>query len=320
MTVIKHFFIVLLLSIGRVLADEPEINARQALAKMTHAMEVLNYKGTVAFLRNGKLETMKYIHVAKNGIEQERLLSLNSPMREIIRDADKVSCLFKETQQVVVDNRPFERSFLIDMPGNLDELGAIYQFEIVGEEDVAMLPSYVVAIQPKDNFRYFRKIWIEKQNFLPLKVVVYDNSGASMEQIVFTEIEVKDALPFVDINTSNTAPPVQHTHQLQAQSSDQAAFVVTNIPQGFREIFFTRRPMHNTGQPVDHMLLSDGFASVSVYMENKSAAMQAGLQSAGAVNSFSQTIGDAQLTVMGEVPAETVKFIAEGIKLKGLKD
>jgi sigma-E factor negative regulatory protein RseB len=78
--------------------------------------------------------------------------------------------------------------------------------------------------------------------------------------------------------------------------------------------------MHNTGQLVDHLLLSDGFTSVSVYMENKSAVMQSGLQSAGAVNSFSRTIGDAQITVMGEVPAETVKFIAEGIKLKGFKD
>ena len=78
--------------------------------------------------------------------------------------------------------------------------------------------------------------------------------------------------------------------------------------------------MHDTRQLVDHLLLSDGFTSVSVYMENKSAALQPGFQSAGAVNSFSRTIGDAQLTVMGEVPAETVKFIAEGIKLRGLKN
>ena len=78
--------------------------------------------------------------------------------------------------------------------------------------------------------------------------------------------------------------------------------------------------MHNAEQPVDHLLLSDGFTSVSIYMENKSAAMQSGLQSVGAVNSYSRTINNYQLTVMGEVPAETVKFIAEGIKLRDLKD
>jgi len=320
MTVVNRLFVILLLSIGSVSAREPGLNAQQILVKMNHAMEVLNYQGTVAFLKNDKLEPMKYVHAAEKGVQQERLMSLNSPLREIIRDAGKVSCLFKETQQMIVDHRPFERSFLVEVPKNLDEMEAIYQFDIVGEENVAMLPSYVVAIQPKDHARYPRKIWIEKQQFLPLKVVVYDNSGVPLEQVVFTEIEVKDALPFVDVKFSDAIHPPQHIHQLLPQSSDQAAFVVSELPKGFREVFFTRKPMHNAGQPVDHLLLSDGFTSVSIYMENNSAAMESGIQSVGAVNSYSRTINNYQLTVMGEVPAETVKSIAEGIKLRGLKD
>jgi len=316
----KRFIVVLLLTIGTASAEESEFNAKQLLEKMNHAMEVLNYQGTVAFLKNDKLEPMKYVHAAAKGVQQERLSSLNSPLREIIREAGKVSCLFKETQQTIVDHRPFERSFLVDVPRNLDELGAIYQFEMVGEENVAMLPTYVVAIQPKDKARYPRKIWIEKQRYLPLKFVLYDISGVPLEQVVFSEIEVKDALPFVDVKFLDAAHPAQHIHQLQSQSSDQAAFVVNEMPKGFREIFFTRKPMHNSEQPVDHLLLSDGFASVSIYMENKNAAMQPGLQSVGAVNSYSRTVDNYQLTVMGEVPAETVKFIAEGIKLRNLKN
>ena len=320
MTGVKRFLVVWLLSIGMVSAREPGLNAQQILVKMNHAMDVLNYQGTVAFLKNGKLEPMKYVHAAEKGIQQERLLSLNSPLREIIRNGGQISCLFKETQQTIVDHRPFERSFLVDVPKNLDEMGAIYQFEIVGEENIAMLPSYVVAIQPKDNARYPTRIWVEKHQFLPLKVVVYDNSGVPLEQVVFTEIEVKDALPFVDVKFLDAAHPAKHIHQSQPQSSDQAAFVVTALPKGFREVFFIRKPMHNAEQPVDHLLLSDGFTTVSIYMENKSAAIQSGLQSVGAVNSYSRTINNYQLTVMGEVPAETVKFIAEGIKLRDLKD
>lgn len=306
----------LFLSTRTVFAADLELNARQALTKMTHAMRILNYQGTVAFLRNGKLETMKYFHAAEEGIEQERLLSLNSPLREIIRDADKVSCLFKSTQQVVVDHRPVGRSFLVDLPQNLDELGAIYDFEIVGEENVAMLPAYVVAIQPKDDFRYVRKIWIEQQQFLPLKVAVYDLSDTILEQVVFTDLQVKEALPFVEVKFGEPSGAVKHIHQLQPQASDKAAFVINSLPSGFQEIFFTRRPMHNSNQPVDHLLLSDGFAAVSIYMENKNTTMQQGLQAVGAINSYSRTIDDWQLTVMGEVPAKTVKFIAEGIRLR----
>ena len=320
MILVKRFFVVLFLSIGLVQASEPQLTAQQLLVKMIHAMDVLNYQGTVAFLKNGKLEPMKYVHAAEKGVQQERLTSLNSPLREIVRDGGQVSCFFKETQQTLVDHRPFERSFLVDVPENLDEMHAVYQFDIVGEENVAMMPSYVVAIQPKDNARYPRKLWIEKQHFLPLKVVVYDNSGVLLEQVVFTDIDVEDALPFVDVKLQDAKYPAQHIHQIQTQSSDQAAFAVTALPKGFREIFFSRKPMHNAEQPVDHLLLSDGFASVSIYMENKNAAVQPGLQSVGAVNSYSRTLSNYQLTVMGEVPAETVKLIAEGINLRDLKD
>ncbi|TAL49673.1 MAG: negative regulator of sigma E activity [Methylovulum sp.] len=342
MTVIKCFFLVLLflstgiLSTGKVLGKDSGISrpesveaqsGKQLLLKMTQAMQVLNYQGTVAFLRNGKLEPMKYFHAADNGVEQERLLSLNSPLREVIRDAGKVSCLYKATQQLVVDHRPFERSFLVDLPKNLDELDAIYNIDVVGEENIAMLPAYVIAISPKDNLRYARKLWLSKQHFLPLKVVVYDLLDSAfldkgLEQLVFTELEVTDKLPFVDVRKADANNPVQAIYKLQAQSSNQAGFTASRLPQGFKEIFFTRRPMHNSGQPVDHLLLSDGLASVSVYMEHKNNAIQSetnsskSVQSVGAVNFYSRTLGKFELTVMGEVPAETVKLIAEGVMLR----
>ncbi len=62
MTLVKRFFVVLFLSIGLSQASEPELNAQQLLVKMNHAMDVLNYQGTVAFLKNDKLEPMKYVH------------------------------------------------------------------------------------------------------------------------------------------------------------------------------------------------------------------------------------------------------------------
>ncbi|CAA9892303.1 Sigma-E factor negative regulatory protein RseB [Candidatus Methylobacter favarea] len=332
MTVVKSFFLLLLLSVKAVSAEESGLNASQLLRKMTHAMETLNYQGTVAFLRNGKLETMKYFHAAEKGKEQERLLSLNSPLREIVRDADRVSCVFKSTKQILIDHRPVGRSFLIDIPKNLDELKATYSFKIAGEEEVAMLPTYVIAIQPKDNFRYVRKIWMEKQHFLPLKVALYDLSGTILEQFVFTDLQVKDTLPFVEVKTPptpNRRQPKSLPHpkvsikqvaKLQSQASDGPDFDLTELPPGFRKIFFTRRPLHNSDQSVAHLLLSDGFSSISIYRENKNPAMQAGLQSVGAINFFSRIIDDSQLTVMGEVPAATVKLIAEGIQLKDTND
>jgi sigma-E factor negative regulatory protein RseB len=97
---------------------------------------------------------------------------------------------------------------------------------------------------------------------------------------------------------------------------------VTALPKGFKRIFFSRKPLHKSDQPVDHLLLSDGFASVSVYLETKKADPSAdshipeGIHTVGAINSLSRNLADFQLTVLGEVPAQTVKFIAEGVKLR----
>lgn len=314
---VQLFFVVLLAAIGIVSAAENPLTAKQILKKMAEAMDVSNYQGTVVFLKNDKLETMRYFHTVINDSQQERLVSLNSPLREIIRNSDEVKCSFKMTRQVIVDHRPYEHSFIVDVPKNLDELDASYLFEIVGEEDVAMLPSYVVAIQPKDDFRYVRKIWIAKQQYLPLKAVVYDHSGVVLEQVVFTEMQVNKQGAFEKMDN-----PGVHPAKVAPDLQDQAAFEIAALPQGFKKVFFARKPIHQSGSPVDHLLLSDGFASVSVYLEsNRDAAtadsrLPEGIHTVGAINSMSRSLADSQLTVLGEVPASTVKFIADSVKLR----
>ncbi|MGR8981358.1 MAG: MucB/RseB C-terminal domain-containing protein [Gammaproteobacteria bacterium] len=310
------YLLLLLLSTGDASAEGIKLTARQALINMTKAMKDLNYQGTVAFFRNGKLETMKYFHASKDGVEQERLLSLNSPLREVVRTGERVSCRFKNTRQVLVDYRPYERSFLVDMPNNMDGLEKFYDFEMAGEEEIAMLPSYVVAIHPKDEFRYNRKVWIEKRKFLPLKVAVYDFSGETLEQIVFADQEVKDKLVFVDVQLPDGSVNFKRFQSLDDHTSAQAPLIVTAMPPGFREIFFTHGPMRNSGPPVNHLVLSDGFSIVSVYMENKNSSLEPGMHSVGATHTFSRVLDDNLITVMGEVPAATVKMMAESVKLK----
>lgn len=312
MTTALHFLIALMLVSAPVRAIEPELSAQDILAKMHQAMAALNYQGTVAFLKNDRLEPMKYAHAAALGVQQERLQSLNSPLREIVRDTDKVSCIFKDSQHITLDYRPFEHSFLVDVPNDLDAASNSYQFERLGEENIAMLDTYVVAIIPKDQARYPRRIWVEKQQFLPLKAVLYDHTGKALEQWMFTDFAVKDNIPFVTVNSPAATLPLQDS----STAPTHAAFEVTALPLGFSEIYFTQQHLHPSEPPVDHLLLSDGFTTVSVYMEHTRVGMPSGLKALGAVNAYSRSLNNYPVTVMGEVPVETVKLIADGIKLK----
>jgi sigma-E factor negative regulatory protein RseB len=316
MTLVVRFILIFFFSIGSVFAEDNKLTAKQILANMLQSMRTLNYEGTVVFLRNGKLETMKYYHAAAHGREQERLVALNSPLREVVRNGDLVSCRFNDTQTIVFDHRPYERSFLINFSKNLEELANLYDFALAGEEDVAMLSAYVIDIQPKDEFRYARRIWVEKLRFLPLKIAVYDFSGALLEQVVFTEQHVKAALPFSEVKSE--AGHGNNTRQGRAVTDGDAGvlpFTVTDSPAGFRAIYFAQRTMHDSHLPVDHMLMSDGLTSISVYKESKNPEMDLGLRSVGSINYFSLNLEDYQITAMGEAPPETVKAIVESIRL-----
>lgn len=279
-------------------------------------MQTQDYHGTVAFFKSGRLDIMKYFHVTEKGVEQERLLSINSPMREVIRQGGKVSCVFKDSKKVVINHQPVSDSFIIDLPSDYSDVSSVYQFSLLGEESVAMLPSRVISIKAKDQYRYGRKIWIDKQYFLPLKVEVYDLSGITLEQVFFTDLQVGGLVTFLNADKNVESTDIKNIHQVAVTSIDAADFVLENVPAGFKTKFFTQMDSSGSNKSVDHLLLSDGFSSISVYREPKTANVQLGLQTLSTVNSFTRVIDDFEITVMGEVPAKTVQFIAQGVRFR----
>jgi len=307
---------VFLLAFSVAAADDQPLNPRLWLEKLNHAMKTLNYQGTVIFMKNGRLDTMKYQHSVDEGVEQERLTTLNSPLREVTRKASEVSCLFKETSQKVINHHPIDSSFIVNLPREVADSDSLYSLSMLGNESVAMLPARIIGIQPKDPFRYPRKIWVDTRYFLPLKVEVYSPDGSILEQVVFTDLQVNG------INQANADViddkklHIKHIHATQAEPFENAPFLLKNRPDGFKTIFFIRNSMQESQKAVDHLLVSDGFSSVSVYLEPKEAQGVEGLKTLGSVNSFSRVIDGFQITVLGEVPAKTVEFIADGIILR----
>lgn len=310
-----RILIALLLTVSIAYADNNAASAQQWLEKMQAAMKNLNYQGTVVFIKNGQLDTMKYQHSLVNGLEQERLFSLNSPLREITRKSNEVSCLFKETHEKVINHHPIDSSFIINFPQTIDAINQNYLLGLDGEESVAMQAAQIVSIKPKDQLRYARKVWIAQQNFLPLKVETYHSDGSVLEQVVFTHLQIENNSLKQDQLSDEQAVHVKHLHATQAEPYEKAPFVLKNWPNGFETVFFIPNSLQKNQKPVDHLLISDGFASVSVYLEPKSAQGINGLHSLGLVNSVSRVMGDFQITVLGEVPVNTVELIAEGISL-----
>ena len=62
----------------------------------------------------------------------------------------------------------------------------------------------------------------------------------------------------------------------------------------------------------EHLVFSDGLATVSVYVETVTGDSEplGGLSSMGAVNAYGAVADGHQITVVGEVPAATVEMMA----------
>ena len=78
-------------------------DATRWLERAALAAKTLNYAGTVVFQHNGHVETSRLVHMSDNGQEQEKLVSLDGPAREVIRSSNDVRSYFPDAKVVRVD-------------------------------------------------------------------------------------------------------------------------------------------------------------------------------------------------------------------------
>jgi sigma-E factor negative regulatory protein RseB len=289
---------------------------QRGLDEVNRARQTLNYRGTVMILKNGQLETMKYQHQLENGIEVERLTSLESPLREIVRKAGELSCILSESKQKIVNHQNQNRSLLFDLPKSWAAEEKAYLIVDDGHQSIAGHSVSVFMILPKDDLRYGRKIWIDQQYALPLKLETFGTDGQTVAQVLFGDISVapptSDAKPAAD----EAALHITHIHDQQSQPFEQAPFNLKYWPPGFEIVYYIPNSLANAQNQVAHLLLSDGFSAVSVYYEDKQADSLTGANQLGTVNSFSRTLSGKQITVLGDVPLKTVQRIAESVVLR----
>lgn len=295
--------------------DKAPLSGQQWLAKVDQAMQKLSYHGTVIFLKNGHIDAMKYQHGFEASNEVERLTSLNSPLREVLRKTSDE--LRREANGGKIDDRPsYERSFILNLPLDLAKLDTQYLLAVADQEITANRRSQIIAILPKDDLRYARKIWVDSETFLPLKVEVYAPEGTILEEVLFTELKLDDPSDSARFMAEEAKFTTQDFHAKNLDAFEKSPYQIKNLPAGFELMFFVPNSMGKAKKTVDHLSVSDGFSNVSIYIEGKGRQGSEGLRTLGALNSFSKIVGNYQVTVLGEVPAKTVELIASAMALR----
>jgi len=288
------------------------------LMDMRQAVTQLNYRGVVAYLKDKHVESFQLVHAFTGGTEHERLVSMNTPLREVVRNAEKVSCYFPDTKTVFVENKPPRRSVLLELPEDLKQLSRHYDFKLEAQEYVAQRLSQVISIEPRDDFRYARRIWVDLESKLPLKFELIGENGQAVEQMMFTSLSIEEIIPDSELNASTKVDAFTwQVNRREAMPLRSLKWALRSVPDGFQMISYTRLIRTPTEHPVEHILLSDGFSSVSIYIDELGGDIVKGHQKkVGAINAHSRKIDHYLVTVMGEVPAKTVQAIAGGVHLQ----
>lgn len=314
----KSIAIFALLFPASLLAAEME-RIQQLLDRMQHAAHMLNYDGTFVYSHNNKLNAMRLIHGADKNGERERLVSLDSTGREVIRDKKGVTCYLPDSNAVVVEkNRP-PVQFPPPFPKKIDQLTAQYTFSLQAEEKVAGQLAQKLVIAPKDRFRYGHELWIDKKTGLLLKTHLLNEKGKPVEQFMFTHIKymkhVPDKFFKPAVNSKKLTWYEANEKQAEAHGKSKRVWRINKLPEGFKRDHQGSHHMPTSNESMDHLVFSDGLASISVFIEaNKGDDSLVGGTRMGAVNAHGHTRNGYHITAVGEVPHATVKLVSESIE------
>ena len=295
-----------------------ENKAMQRLQDMSQSMQQLSYQGRFVFAHNNQLESMSIIHVKDDMGRRERLISLNGEAREILRDNNNLTCVWPSSRQVVVDQSNQSQWSPIWIPEDVKRLSKFYQFSMAGTDRVADHPAVVVMIKPRDGYRYGMKVWVHEANSLMLQSALFDDQGKLAEQIMFTDLRLLDTdeqqqltvIPQID---NSYALVRSHSGEQETLTDVESNWRLQFMPGGFWLDSRLSKPMSDADHKLQQLVLTDGLASVSVFIEPTSAESLQGASSMGAVNAFGARFNDYTITAIGEVPAKTVKQIAEAV-------
>jgi sigma-E factor negative regulatory protein RseB len=182
---------------------------------------------------------------------------------------------------------------------------------------VAGRPCQPIEVIPRDAHRYGYRLCADTTSRLLLKAQMVDDRGAVVEQIAFTQIEIGAAVSEAMLMPTWPTKDWQ-TVRTQHQKIDLASlgWRVTP-PPGYVSTSEVTREFADR-KPVHQLVLSDGLATISIFIEpylsERSEYLPQGAAQSGSVNIYGVRIANYWLTVLGEVPASTLEQLAQSIQ------
>jgi sigma-E factor negative regulatory protein RseB len=235
-----------------VVADEP----RALLESMAVAAREQSYQGDFVYERSGSFSTHRVWRQGKD-VVFERLLRTDGTSREWLRRDGRLQCSSALKSGVVW----LDTSLLSDKRSTLHQW---YSLQVLGNSRVANRPVTVMAVKPRDPFRYAYELYLDLETGLLLQSLLINASGTLLERFQFTNLQVgpveEDELSVMSTCLSINEKPVT---EMTAKDGWMPAW----LPPGFVAARRELRRSNEADIPVFTQVFTDGLARFTVFIE-----------------------------------------------------
>jgi sigma-E factor negative regulatory protein RseB len=301
--------------------DSKNGDALEWLERISRAGRENPYTGVYVHSTPENSTSSRVTHlVDKQGVEHEKIESLDGPMMEIIRRNDEMYCYQPQEKVVLIDRRTSGRFFPSLVTGNPRKIAENYRVKMGPKDRIADHDCQWIFLEPKDSMRYMQKLCAELGTGLLLRAKTFNDRNQLLEQFVFTQLDLSRSVTKQSLKSKfeqsigwrrdYSVPPSA------PQKDVETGWLVSNLPAGFKKVMEMMRSQPGRPQPLAHLVVSDGLSHVSVFVEpaQSSGRVNGGGASDDSPTTFAvRSVADHQVTVMGDVPFAAVQAIADGV-------
>lgn len=299
---------------------EPGGDAIGWLRKIYAATEKLSYTGTFVYQQGEHSETSRITRIVDATGVHERLEILDGTPREVLRFNEEVMCYIPSTMTLKID-RQMQTGPFPAMRADVGDFAEHYHVRKAETERIAGYDCQAIILEPKDALRYGHKLWADVATGMLVKAKTFNDRHEVLEQFSFTELQIGGRIDRERVKSRFAGKArdwrVERSGLVEANLAS-LGWVLTALPPGYRKVAELKRSLGATPD-VGQIVLSDGLAAVSVFIEPLGARAnqpQLGLARHGALNVYTRKLENHLVTVVGEVPAESVRQIAHNVEYR----
>ncbi len=287
-----------------------------------------NFQGTFVVSTGGGVSSARIAHFFDGNNQFERIESLDGQARHVFRHNDQVHTVWPQSRVAMVEQRDQVSSFPALLQAGDDRITDLYDVKPQGVDRVAGHEANVLTLRPRDAHRFGYRLWSDKATGLLLRADVLGDRGEMLESSAFSEVVIgvrpqpeTVLLPMKKLDGYRILRPTLTPTKLEAEGWS----LQLSIP-GFRQVSCVKRPLDAAAEDDQrtpatqavHTIFSDGLTYVSVFIEpfSRERHSKPVLTAIGATHTLMRQQGDWWVTVVGDVPAATLRAFANGLERK----